>query len=376
MQPILRAAGAALVFWAAQMAGAGADDVVPSDWGAQKRLWQVYGAEKKFVPVEGRSCPEALQIKVPGKGANPWDSQAKLDCQIPIDQDDLIVITFEARVVDGASGELRLLFKEHTAPYRSSFEKSLTLASEWQHYVAAGKSHASFSAAAAQVEFHLGFQAQTLQIAGLKVERSAGKADAPPAAAGDGSARPAGYYAALAELLGSAGKGRFIVPDSEDGVMAKLSCAATRAEDIRPVGVPFVRARRAIVKEKTQEFWKAHVAIRNVSPVRAGELLYCTFWARRGQAPEVPSDAPARIEVHLKQCEPFVLLDDLKTSVGDQWTRYALLGKVDRDYGPGQIEVIVCLGSQPQVVEVGGMALAAFAPGANTARLPQSPNSK
>jgi hypothetical protein len=368
--------GVALAAWTVTLTCRGADEVVPAAWEKQKPLWLVYGSSKTFSAVDGRSCPEALQVKVASKPEQPWGVQAKVPSQVPVEQGDTIMISFEGRVVDGAAGQFRVLFKEHTEPYRSSFEKLLDLVPEWRQFVVVGRSHASFSAGAAQIEFHLGFQPQTVQIAGLKVERTnAAQVDAVTPVPGPGTGSSAGgYYAALGDWLGAAGKGRFIAPDSEEAMMTKLSCAATRVEDIRPAGVPFTRARRLVVKEKTKEFWSAHAAVRNAVSVRAGEVVYCTFWARRGQATEVPTDAPTRIEVHLKRCDPFFLFDDLKTSVGDQWARYALVGKVDKDYAPGQVEAIICIGFQPQVIEVGGVALAAFDPGTNVARLAQSPN--
>ena len=359
-------------------AGVATADVVPSAWAELKPLWVPRGVKQQFVPVQGRDFAEALQIKVEAKPAKPGDARVVLPTQEAAEQDQGFLISFEARAVGVPAGQVLVAFKAYSEPYTTSFEKLVQLSGDWQHYVVAGTSKAYYSPGAAQIELHLGQQVQTVEIAGFKVEplnRAGATAGAASAAAGAGAPSGPSYYALIAQQLGSIGKGRFIAPDTEDAMLAKETSAATRVEDLRLSGLPFARARRAVVKEKTKEFWAANVGVTNTTPVRAGETVYVTFWARRGRAPEVADDgSPAQIEAHLKRQPPFTLFDGLKTHVGEQWTRFHLRGKVDKDCAPGEVQVIVCLGFKPQVVEVGGLAMAAFGPGANVAKIPQSPD--
>ena len=60
------------------------------------------------------------------------------------------------------------------------------------------------------------------------------------------------------------------------------------------------------------------------------------------------------------------------TDVGDRWTRCQIAGRADRDYPADALEAIICFGHKAQVIEIGGVALAAFAAEVDIRRVPGS----
>lgn len=357
----------------ALLASASAGAVVPSQWAAQKALWQVRGTAKQIVPVTGQSFPEAVRLSVRTAPAHEWDVQARLPTQVSVEQGQTLLISFHARVVGGKAGLMAVLFQQASDPYTTSFSKVVELSDRWQAYVVAGKSGSGFSPGAANLLFHVGAQAQTVEIGGLSVDIPEPSVAAPPSAAPDQAASGRRSYFDLLRLdIGAVGRGRFIAPETEAAVMKKLSCRATRVQDFTVEGLPFTLARRAVCKERTKDFWGANLAIHNLAPVRKGETVYLTFFIRAGQAPEVSAKGPIHIDAHLKQRTPFYLIAQRVTDVGDRWTRCQIAGRVDRDYPADALEAIICFGHKAQVIEVGGVALAAFAAEVDMRRVPGS----
>jgi endo-1,4-beta-xylanase len=139
-------------------------------------------------------------------------------------------------------------------------------------------------------------------------------------------------------------------------------------------GQPFQTARKVSVTQKPANLWDINLSVRNSIPVKKGDTLLVTYYARGTKRPAAVDDGRGAI------VQPFLKgPGNVRTEFSNlneitpQWERYWFTSRtpVDRDFAPGEIELLMMLGVKAQDVEIGGIAVMAFPQGSDLTKLPR-----
>jgi hypothetical protein len=93
---------------------------------------------------------------------------------------------------------------------------------------------------------------------------------------------------------------------------------------------------------------------RLTKPVRRGDRLRVVLWARR--ADDVATARIANVGIASAEA-PYPLLFGEDISVGHDWKLYAISGRSDADYAPGQLAARLDLATGRHVVDIGLIAV-------------------
>jgi len=111
------------------------------------------------------SFSKELTINVRMGGENRWDAGINIQNSIPIAIGDVVLITFWGRQISESS-ELNI-FTEHHTSFNKEVELNVRFTPDWTQYFVAYKSIDAYDARELTLGFHIGFQAQEIQIGGF-----------------------------------------------------------------------------------------------------------------------------------------------------------------------------------------------------------------
>jgi hypothetical protein len=148
--------------------------------------------------------------------------------------------------------------------------------------------------------------------------------------------------------------------------------------------VPASKAFRVSVAAKGVNPWDAAVSIPLRSPVKAGDELVLSFWARLAEGENGASSASLPWNAVSLASAPWTPLFGEGVSVGPEWKLYEIRGKADKDYAAGTLQAGFQVATGKQTIDFGpvsvakaGGAAAATAPAASApAPAPASPKAK
>lgn len=133
----------------------------------------VYGVTAVPVEVTGQSFAAATRLTSTGPYTNYWDAQFDTRKIAAIAKDDVLLASFWARCERSLleSGQCRASFiLEEGAPnYTKSVSMPITPGLEWQQFTIPFKALADFAAGVAHAGFQIGYDNQTLDIAGFEL---------------------------------------------------------------------------------------------------------------------------------------------------------------------------------------------------------------
>ncbi|EGF89200.1 hypothetical protein ABI_45470 [Asticcacaulis biprosthecium C19] len=127
--------------------------------------WQVYGQQtNKRVKDAAVQGGYAIEIKIPAKGANPWDSAAQTDVSGDIKKGDKILaaVWLKAKTEDGAPAHLNMRLQINSAPYTSLTESTQTVGADWQLYSIETVATQDYNKKTVVLAVHLGGAKQTV----------------------------------------------------------------------------------------------------------------------------------------------------------------------------------------------------------------------
>ena len=129
------------------------------------------GATVETVPVAGRNFPTAQRITLPESTANAWVAGGRAMLTAELAQDDVGVVTFEARALPlagqpagDAKAAGKIFFEERTEPYTKSVELTFQATAEWQVFYLPFRAPKTLPNGGGAIVFHLGGQPQALEI--------------------------------------------------------------------------------------------------------------------------------------------------------------------------------------------------------------------
>lgn len=129
--------------------------------------WQVYGQQtNKRVKDAAVQGGYAIEVKIPAKGANPWDSAAQTDVTGDIKKGDkiLIAVWLKAKTEDGSPANLNVRMQINSAPYTSLVEATQSVGPDWKMYTLVTTATQDYAKKTVVVAVHLAGAKQTVYL--------------------------------------------------------------------------------------------------------------------------------------------------------------------------------------------------------------------
>ncbi len=121
------------------------------------------------VTADGFAAHYALQAKTLTKPQTPWLAQISARITAPVQRGDVILGKFHIRSEGGVSAQTAFVFEQAGPPYQQSVVMNLQVTPKWQTIYVPFRANMSFAPGGAQINFRLGFQTQTVEIADISV---------------------------------------------------------------------------------------------------------------------------------------------------------------------------------------------------------------
>ncbi|MBK8504357.1 MAG: endo-1,4-beta-xylanase [Saprospiraceae bacterium] len=126
----------------------------------------LYGnASRQLKSLENFNFSIQLEYEVKAAGSNIWDSGINIGNQNPVNQGDIVLITFWARQVSQSSEVM--VFAENASDFRKEVYLPLNFTPDWTQYFIAFKSSMFYQSNALTFGFHIAAQIQEFHLGGL-----------------------------------------------------------------------------------------------------------------------------------------------------------------------------------------------------------------
>jgi hypothetical protein len=134
--------------------------------------------------------------------------------------------------------------------------------------------------------------------------------------------------------------------------------------------VPGGKAFRVNVAAKGANPWDAAESTAVRSPVKAGDELLLSFWARLAEGENGATSATLPWNAVSLASAPWTPLFGEGVSVGPEWKLYEVRGKADKDYAAGALQAGIQVASGKQVIDFGPVSVAKGGGGTTAAAQP------
>jgi hypothetical protein len=125
------------------------------------------------IAVTGQPFTEAVRAAIKEGSGHEWAVQLHALNSAPIAAGDAILATFYLRTAtppEGGVGETEFVFELNGAPYTKSVQYPVLAAPEWTKVAVRFKAAAAYAPGGAHAIFRLGYEPETIEIGGVKVE--------------------------------------------------------------------------------------------------------------------------------------------------------------------------------------------------------------
>jgi hypothetical protein len=158
----------------ARIAGRPRVDLVAGPW---TTVFKPEGELRKVViaalPVMGQPFSDAVRINIKEGSGSPWGVQLVATAAAPVAQGDGLLATFYLRTKtpqEGSVGETEFVFELGRPPYSKAVSYPVQAGSEWTKIQVRFLADKAYAAGDAHMIFRLGYEPETIEIAGVKVE--------------------------------------------------------------------------------------------------------------------------------------------------------------------------------------------------------------
>jgi hypothetical protein len=130
-------------------------------------------AESKAVPVTGQPFTDAMRFTTKEASSHEWAVQLQTPTTAPVAMGDAILATFWFRTEtpqEGSVGETEFVFELGRSPYSKSIQYPIQAGPDWTRVQVRFTAAANYAAGEANMIFRLGYDPQTLDLGGVKVE--------------------------------------------------------------------------------------------------------------------------------------------------------------------------------------------------------------
>ena len=128
--------------------------------------------------MTGQPFAEATRFTIKEASSHEWAVQLQAPTTAPVAQGDAILATFYFRTEtpqEGSVGETEFVFELGRSPYSKSIQYPIQAGPDWVRVQARFAADKAYAAGEANMIFRLGYDPQTIELGGVKVE-SFGKA--------------------------------------------------------------------------------------------------------------------------------------------------------------------------------------------------------
>jgi GH35 family endo-1,4-beta-xylanase len=282
--------------------------------------------------VSDPTYTQALSVNVTSVPANVYGFEIAQAITSAVNAGDRLLIQFYARSTTATAAKFDAVFEQNTSPYTRSLTQAIQVNSNWTKYQIPVTAAGSYAAGAAQVDFQLGYQIQSLQIAGIQVLNY-----------GPGSDLYQSEGLSLVQSGGSWGSGSTV--------------AAT--------GPGFSSAFQVTTTSVPTNSYQIQAIAKNAAPVLAGDTLTATYYLR--------STGPGNATVNTIMQQyggSYTYLGGRTDTVGSNWTQYTLTIPVAQAYATNGVQLAFNTGYGPQSVEIGGITWTRTGAGISSAAVP------
>ncbi len=151
--------------------------------------------------------------------------------------------------------------------------------------------------------------------------------------------------------------------------------AGTRTDlvDVKLAGEPaFTSARRIVVGQHYDQPYNVQVfSEKTTAAIAKGDTLLASCWLRLGDGENVGSADVGLVTIRMQLTrEPWFSPANTDITLDRTWRRVYIAGVMDRDFPAGDLNMVVHVGHQPQVIEVGPCAVLNLGQGVDVKSLP------
>ena len=130
-------------------------------------------AEGKTITVTGQPFADAMRFTVKEPSSHEWAVQLQTPTTAPVAVGDAILATFWLRTEtpqEGSVGETEFVFELGRSPYSKSVQYPIQGGPDWTRVQVRFNADKAYAAGEANMIFRLGYEPQTLDLGGVKVE--------------------------------------------------------------------------------------------------------------------------------------------------------------------------------------------------------------
>jgi GH35 family endo-1,4-beta-xylanase len=258
----------------------------------------------------------ALQASVTMVPPNTYNRQVFQRNASAIAKGDRLLVEFYARSTTGTDGRLEVIFEQSAAPNAKSLTQGTTVGGEWTKFQMSFESRDNYPVNEATLSFRLGFQVQTIQLAGIRLLN----------------------YGPSPSLLPAAGLGVF-----ETGGDWGTS------QTVSVNGPGFTSALQMTTTTRPPQTFNFQAMAANAAAVTAGETVTAEFYAR------TPNGSTANLRSVLQATSGGPVLASRDEVIGPGWTKYTMTFTAAQAYAAGALQLRFNVGFDPQVVQIGGV---------------------
>ena len=134
---------------------------------------QVEKVEVSRIPVQGQPFAQATRLRVKEGSGLEYAVQLQAPTTAPVELNDVLLATFYLRTEvakDDGVGETSFVFELGKPPYTKSVEYSVQAPAEWTKVQIRFQSVEAYATGEAHMNFHLGYDPETIDLAGVTVE--------------------------------------------------------------------------------------------------------------------------------------------------------------------------------------------------------------
>ena len=129
-------------------------------------------AEASVVPVDGQPFDAAWRVSVPFGVEPRWGVQLAYTIDRPIAEGDALLATVTLRCTESMTGEgqVQIDFEQNQEPHEKSVTRVLQVPGDWKTFQVPFHARTDFAAGASQAAFQFGFDRQTIELGGFRLE--------------------------------------------------------------------------------------------------------------------------------------------------------------------------------------------------------------
>ena len=146
--------------------------------------WRTEGPDRRDSVVKSEGAPGgmAYRVTMKKKKKNHWDTAVRIPMTKPIEEDDVILMSFWARAAKPPkgrdAGDITVTIQRNIDPYDSVIEQRLDIGKEWKLHSVTGKASRDYSADKTNINFNLAHAKQTLEFGQFYIMNLGKNADA------------------------------------------------------------------------------------------------------------------------------------------------------------------------------------------------------